>query len=317
MNSWLRTLSTASFLLVSCASVFSAERPWQSGNDWSLVFEDDFSGSSLNTHNWSRIDYINWNAPDWRKYQSHDESLLEFGVKGDSTMTLWGKYGNYITQSNQSAPQETYACAGIYTLNTFNFQYGYVEVRAQFDSVQGCWPAIWLMPKKGGAWPANGEIDIMEHLNYQGIFHQTIHYNDSNGTKTSQTVTPTFDKTAWHTYGLEWTQEGITFYLDGKKTGTLTSNSANWPFDDENNEYYLIIDQQIGGEWVENAGVNKGIDQATLANSGAAFNLDYVKVYSSANYNHIPEPSSSFLCLTGLGFAMLRRKRLSSPVQVK
>lgn len=90
-------------------------------HNWSLVFEDDFSGSSLNTHK-SRIDYVNWNAPDWRKYQSQEESLIEFGVKGDSTMTLWGKYGNYTTQLNQTTPQQTYACAGIYTLNTFNFQ---------------------------------------------------------------------------------------------------------------------------------------------------------------------------------------------------
>lgn len=36
----------------------AASHAWSSDNDWVLVFEDDFSGSSLNTHNWSRIDYV-------------------------------------------------------------------------------------------------------------------------------------------------------------------------------------------------------------------------------------------------------------------
>lgn len=288
----------------------AASHAWSSDNDWVLVFEDDFSGSSLNTHNWSRIDYVDWAAPDWRKYQSQEKDLIEFGVKGDSTMTLWGKYGNYTTQSNQTEARPTYACGGIYTLNTFNFQYGYVEVRAQFDSVQGCWPAIWMMPRKNGSWPANGEIDIMEHLNYQGSFYQTIHYLNSNGAATSQSTAPGFDKTAWHTYGMEWTKEGITFYLDGTATATMTSNSANWPFDDDNNEFYLIIDQQIGGTWVENAGQNKGIDQNTLAQSGAAFNIDYVNVYSSENYMHlIPEPAAASLWLLGMGALTMRRRR--------
>ena len=56
----------------------------------------DFDGSSLNEHNWSRIDYVGYNAPDWRKYQSRDESLVEFREKdGNSAMTVWGKYGDY------------------------------------------------------------------------------------------------------------------------------------------------------------------------------------------------------------------------------
>ena len=70
-----------------------AATPWASDRNWELVFEDNFDGSSLNAHNWSRIDYVGYNAPDWRKYQSRDESLVEFREKdGNSAMTLWGKY---------------------------------------------------------------------------------------------------------------------------------------------------------------------------------------------------------------------------------
>lgn len=95
-------------------------------------------------------------------------------------MTLWGKYGDYTTQTNQTAPAKTYACGGVYSLKTFSFQYGYVEVRARFDCVQGVWPAIWMMPKSDSiGWPVGGEIDIMEHLNYEGRVYQTIHWSQT------------------------------------------------------------------------------------------------------------------------------------------
>lgn len=183
-----------------------AATPWASDRNWELVFEDNFDGSSLNAHNWSRIDYVGYNAPDWRKYQSRDESLVEFREKdGNSAMTLWGKYGDYTTQTNQTAPARTYACGGVYSLKTFSFQYGYVEVRARFDCVQGVWPAIWMMPKSDSiGWPVGGEIDIMEHLNYEGRVYQTIHWSQNGvpNQDNSQGVTPGWNDGAENQTGI-------------------------------------------------------------------------------------------------------------------
>ena len=87
----IRTTLLLLFPIVSLAGPPAlAATPWVSGKDWELVFEDDFDGPSLNARNWSRIDYVNHNAPDWRKYQSQDESLVEFREQdGNSAMTLW------------------------------------------------------------------------------------------------------------------------------------------------------------------------------------------------------------------------------------
>lgn len=61
-----------------------AATPWASDRNWELVFEDGFDGSSLNEHNWSRIDYVGYNAPDWRKYQSRGKPC---GIPGKRTAT--------------------------------------------------------------------------------------------------------------------------------------------------------------------------------------------------------------------------------------
>ena len=85
---------------------------------------------------------------------------------------------------------------------------------ARFDCVQGVWPAIWMMPKSDSiGWPVGGEIDIMEHLNYEGRVYQTIHWSQNGvpNQDNSQGVTPGWndgaEKSNWHTYGTEWTED--------------------------------------------------------------------------------------------------------------
>lgn len=254
----------------------------QTHPEWTMVFNDEFSGTSLDTTKWNRFDYVkNWSV-DWSRYQSRDESLVT--VNGDGTVSLWGKYGDYTCQNDQTGANDTYACGGIFTKKTFNFQYGYVEVRAKFDCAQGAWPAIWMMPLVG-PWPKTGEIDIMEHLNWEGIIYQTVHYTNAAGRAVSNTTagangnsTAYFrtqeDKTAFHTYGIEWTPEAVTFFMDGKPTLILRAqeDNPNWPFNKDNNPYYLLLDMQLGGTWVGKIGD---------LGDGVAMTIDYVRVYST------------------------------------
>lgn len=259
--------------------------------EWKLVFSDDFKGRKLNTKKWNRIRYETGNRADWRRYQSRDEELVS--VNGNSTVSLWGKFGSYTSQNDPEGEAEGYACGGIFTDQSFAFQYGYVEVRAKFDCVQGAWPAIWLMPTDGRAWPAKGEIDIMEHLNHENAVYQTIHYNNAAGKRTSKALKPgsaTFDserdRRAYHTYGVEWTPEGVNFYMDGKQTGTCPTeaDNPNWPFNKQGNPFYLLLDMQLGGSWVGR------IDRDALGD-GVEMVIDYVRVY--ADPRSVVRPSSA------------------------
>lgn len=288
MKASLSLLLLLSALSTAMADVSTANR--------TLLFNDDFTELSAsqdgNGTQWNYIDYVSWdnvNARNWRTYQSNDPSLTEIRTEGDTSfVSLWGKKGDYHTENTSTSNndkvvgKDVYACGGLFTQKTFTFQYGYVEARARFDCVQGCWPAIWLLPAAGANWPNNGEIDILEHLNSETIAYQTLHFFANNGTSDASAGLQgkiTGELTGWHTYGMEWTENAITFYVDGTKTGTITGDAyTNWPFDRENNEFYLMIDQQIGGNWVEGT---KGIDDKTLSERGAALDIDYIRVYSA------------------------------------
>lgn len=264
-------------------------------SSWTLVFSDDFSGDSVDASKWTRIDCPDWVSSDWRKYMDDtSEDLVEFTtVDGKSCIALKGT-------KNDSDADKAYREAGIYTLNKFSFQYGYVEICAKFDCVQGVWPALWLMPTTG-TWPQNGEIDIMEHLNYDDEIYITLH-SAAPGSKDDITTHTTvkIDKNGFNTYGMEWGEGYITFYVNGVAVNTFTSDSLTyWPYDYENNEFYLILSMQIGGSWVGS------IDESALTDAYANLYIDYVNVWQ------IPEPGA-FGPLAGtlaLAFCAARRKR--------
>lgn len=260
--------------------------------DWQLIFNDEFAESSFQdgtlrwNEKWNKIDYVNWSSvSDWRKYQSRDNELVTPGSTGDiDYITLKGAYGDYTSQHDQTGSNDTFASGGIFTDKTFSFQYGYMEVRAQFESAKGCWPAIWLMPVSSSGWLPGGEIDIMEHINNESTVHQTLHLHNNAGTADAAPSKQTSinNQNGWHTYGVEWTPEHITFFVDGNTTNTITAaNYTYWPFSHDNHEFYILIDQQIGGSWAGEA------NATTLGDDSVDFNIDYVRVYANAPNNNL------------------------------
>ncbi|XP_055608297.1 beta-1,3-glucan-binding protein-like [Uranotaenia lowii] len=128
--------------------------------------------------------------------------------------------------------------ARLRTVNSFNFKYGKLEIRAKLPAGDWLWPALWLLPKLNqyGTWPISGEIDVMEsrgNLNYStpsgvqvGVeqIESTLHFGptaQSNAWKTSTAAKHTeryngFNKD-FHLYQLEWTPEYMSFSIDGEQ----------------------------------------------------------------------------------------------------
>jgi beta-glucanase (GH16 family) len=168
----------------------------------------------------------------------------------------------------QSNNGQGYTSARLITLNTYTFTYGFVEVRAKLPCSQGTWPAIWMLGaatdntgQTSDAWPAHGEIDIMEQGGFPsgsadwtlGAIHGTVHMplnnNDNGGAGISGRTNLSDSCTAFHNYQVSWTPNSIAFSVDGGSaynTYTKPNNAtaAYWPFD---SPQYLILNVAMGG----------------------------------------------------------------------
>jgi hypothetical protein len=158
-----------------------------------------------------------------------------------------------------------------------SWQYGYFEARLRMPSGKGTWPAFWMLPKDFKSWPLDGEIDIMEYVGYDpNVVHASIHtmsYNHAIGTQKTSTYTVQNAETEFHIYGLEWTADKITAYVDGQPYFSFENDGKGdvntWPF---NKPFYLKLNLAWGGNW----GGAQGVDESKLP---ATYEIDYVRVY--------------------------------------
>lgn len=188
--------------------------------------------------------------------------------------------GNLIIEARkEDKGGKSYTSTRIVSKGKGDWLYGRVEVRAKLPRGKGTWPAIWMLSTdwKYGGWPASGEIDIMEHVGFDpGVVHGTIHtesYNHIKGTQKEGKVTAADVSDAFHVYGIEWTKDKMTFFIDDNRyysvTKSPTEDFKGWPFDQR---FHLIMNVAVGGNW----GGMKGIDESIWPQR---MEVDYVRIY--------------------------------------
>ena len=235
---------------------------------WELAWADEFAGDKLDDAKWSRCQR---GKPDWQNTMSDDPRLLKI-EKG--VLHLLG-----IANDNKDKDPAPYLTAGLTSRGKFAFTYGRVEIRARFKSAQGAWPALWMLGAEGG-WPGGGEIDLMEHLNFDDKVYQTVHSEythsiDKTG-KPKQGGTAKISRDDWNTYGCEWSEDKIVFFVNGEPAHVYPcvpeKGEKQWPF---KQPFFFILSMQIGGGWVNRSGpTNPG-------HYPAGMEVDWVRVYQT------------------------------------
>jgi beta-glucanase (GH16 family) len=274
MTKFLNALCCAAVLLASCKVLPSVvenkyvyiQKKGRVQSKWKLVWEDDFNGAAIDTSKWSKIPA---GKSDWDKHMSNHPGCY---TQADGKLYLKG-----IRNPDTLKDHRPFLTGGVYTKGKFAFQYGKIEIRAKLGCAQGAWPAMWMLAEqdKYGKYPKNGEIDIMEHLNFDDIIYQTTHsyytLNLKQTDKPPHSGKGKLDINEFNTFGLEWYPDKLVFTLNGVETfcyPRITGvDASQWPYDQP---FYVMIDQQLGGSWVGKVQADQLPVQMVI---------DWVKVY--------------------------------------
>lgn len=257
---------------------------------WNLVWEDEFSGSSLDLANW---DYQTGGGG-WGNNE------LQFYTGGDNVTVSGGTLKITAQEDTGNAyPGNAYTSSRIRTQNRGDWRYGKMEARIKLPQGKGIWPAFWMMPTDNvyGTWPSSGEIDIMEYLGHQtAITYATCHYgnayNDKGSLGSSTTLSSGIFPDAFHTFSIEWEPGEIRWYLDGSQFYSANISYSDfqtytWPFDQR---FHFILNLAVGGEW-------PGAPDGTTV-FPQTMEVDWVRVYQQLSDTQIAgtavlEPQSS------------------------
>lgn len=200
------------------------------GSNWTLVFSDNFSGTSLNKTNW---------VPYWFS----DGTPLPGGstsTPGYATNVTVNGELNLLRISTNGALISTNPHGG--AKPGFQFVYGYAEAQITLPTngtVIAQWPAWWL---DGQDWPEDGEIDIMEGLSG----HAAWHYHYASGTNAAAIGGNINTSPGTHIYGVNWYPGHLDFYYDGTRVASVANGSLSGGATISSSPMYLILDYDTG-----------------------------------------------------------------------
>ncbi|MDH3294531.1 MAG: glycoside hydrolase family 16 protein [Acidimicrobiia bacterium] len=216
---------------------------------WELVWSDEFDGDTIDTTAWTYdIGGWGWGNGEAQYYTDRPENArLENGL--------------LVIEARQEQFEDSYyTSARLKTEGLKEFQYGRIEARIKVPAGAGLWPAFWMLGSgfehgsddPARSWPNVGEIDVMEYLGREpDLIMGTIHgpgYAGGGGlTRWNRQDYPIADE--FHTYSVEWSPEGISWFYDGELYYTVTPEDLSgreWVFD---KEFFLILNLAVGGQF--------------------------------------------------------------------
>ncbi|XP_069166427.1 beta-1,3-glucan-binding protein [Procambarus clarkii] len=289
------------FLLVVCGALAAdVVDPASCRSFPCLIFNDDFN--DLNNNIWKpEITMSGGGKGEFQMYlNDHSLSYIRESaliIKPELTSNSFNEhflFNNELNLGSACTDNRDFGCvrrgtseqiinpimsAKLTTQPSFAFRYGRVEVRAKMPRGDWLWPAIELAPRDSryGAWPASGEVDIVEsrgNTEYGNLGHQyagsTLHW----GPNPQANMYPKTHKTYsandgsfgnnFHTWRLDWTRDNMKFYVDGQLQLTVDPGTNFWdlsglgssqdnpwrdgskmaPFDQK---FYIVVNLAVGG----------------------------------------------------------------------
>jgi hypothetical protein len=106
--------------------------------------------------------------------------------------------------------------------------YGRYVVRARWDPLSSYHISFLLWPDSN-QWPRDGEIDYPEANMASSDVSAFMHWQNGTSGRDQDAYDVHIDPQQWHTYEIDWLPSSVSFYLDGQRIGTSTTNVPDTP----------------------------------------------------------------------------------------
>lgn len=250
-------------------------------DEWTLAWSDEFEGTSLDETKW-KSPY--GNVARRGGYWDSDQIIVEDGVlKIRTEYKESGRLGS------------GWYTGEIETKGLLDQKYGYFECRCICPGGKGLWSAFWTLSdgmfnEPDGSAADGCEIDMFE----SGFFSDTKKHDavnqaagfDGYNEGSSGVVLGHYSGNdifnEYNTFGLEWNEDEIIFYINGVETDRL---DGKWV---PQVEQYLLLSVEvagktqeigIGGEPVPFVDENNNINDNDMSIFPLDFVVDYVRAY--------------------------------------
>ena len=241
---------------------------------WTLVWHDEFEVPGLPDA--TKWDYdTEYNRRGWwnNELQYYSRSRLDNARVADGKLFITARRERLSSAWDFGG--QNYTSARLITRGKASWTYGRFEIRAKLPCTLGTWPAIWTLGT-GGAWPDDGEIDIMEQKGFSNADKQqvlgTLHTLSGSGGNGPTAVWPLPNAcTEFNTYHMSWDANRILIGVNGvdfqSYANPRNGNYAQWPFD---RPQYLLLNVAVGGN------LGGAVDDSRMP---ASMEVDWVRVY--------------------------------------
>lgn len=225
---------------------------------WKLVWHDEFSGLPCPSRDRWRFEHGFVRNGELQWYQPQNAYCR------DGVLFLEGRHERrpnpaYVPGSPNwklNRPDAGYTSASI--TSKYSFTYGRAEALMRIDPGGGSWPAFWTLGTgyRGDrrAWPATGEVDIME------AYRNAVLANVCNpkptwcGWSSVKQPVDSLGGAAWtdqfHLWAMDWGPRRIRLYLDGRLLNSFaTADAARGyrPSPYVGQPAFLLLSEAIGG----------------------------------------------------------------------
>ena len=278
-------------------------------NEMKLVFEENFD-TELREGEWSSSVYTERFYPEITNLGKSKD--IDGNVADKESLlvndNISAKSGCLILTA-KGKDSDVYTGSELGTKEFFN--YGYFEIKAKINTSKGICPAFWLLGSRDSKSKIEYEIDIFECFgrmpniikntllahNYpygskggnQGSEHRFVYnrvteepFPEKDMVKTfADNFNYTFFKGNWgeefHTFGLDWRKDSITWYIDGEPMLTSTPSEV---FDGKyiyDEPMFVILTCYSGRDVC--TPMTGFPDESTDWENGNRIEIDYLKVW--------------------------------------